>query len=88
MRKSNRFVGLDVHANSISAAVAEANGEMRFVGKIPNRIDSIRKLMKKLGQKKDLRVCYEAPKSSCPDSPNIATKSLPTSWPIVTPPWC
>ena len=60
MRKSNRFVGLDVHANSISAAVAEANGEMRFVGKIPNRIDSIRKLMKKLGQKKDLRVCYEA----------------------------
>ena len=30
------------------------------MGKIPNRIDSIRKLMKNLGLKKDLRVCYEA----------------------------
>ncbi len=60
MSKSTRFVGLDVHANSISVSVAESNGELRFVGKIPNRIDSIRKLMKKLGLKKDLRVCYEA----------------------------
>lgn len=60
MSKGTRFVGLDVHANSISVAVAERNGEVRFVGKIPNKINSIRKMIKKLGPKKDLRVCYEA----------------------------
>ncbi len=60
MTKNTRFVGLDVHAKSISVAVAELDGTERFVGKIPNQIESIRKLMKKLGPKEDLRVCYEA----------------------------
>jgi transposase len=53
-------VGLDVHANTISVAVAERNGEVRFVGTIPNKVSAIGRLIKKLGDKKDLRVCYEA----------------------------
>jgi transposase len=55
-----RFVGLDVHAETIAVAVAEPDGEVRSVGVIPNRLESIRKLMKKLGPADQLRVCYEA----------------------------
>jgi transposase len=55
-----RFVGLDVHADTIAVAVAETGGEVRSLGVIPNRLESIRKLIRKLGPVKDLRVCYEA----------------------------
>ena len=44
-----RFVGLDVHAESIAVAVAEPNGEVRSLGLIPNRPESIRRLVRKLG---------------------------------------
>lgn len=36
MRKV-RFIGLDVHAETIAVAVAEPNGEVRSLGVIPNR---------------------------------------------------
>jgi transposase len=55
-----RFIGLDVHAETIAVAAAEATGEVRSLGVIPNGIESIRKLVKKLGPVKQLRVCYEA----------------------------
>jgi transposase len=55
-----RFIGLDVHAETIAVAVAEPNGEVRSLGTIPNRPESVRKLMKKLGVAAHLRVCYEA----------------------------
>jgi transposase len=55
-----RFIGLDVHAETIAVAIAEPDGEVRSVGVIPNRSDSIRKLVKKLGPADQLRVCYEA----------------------------
>ena len=55
-----RFIGLDVHAETISVAVAEPDGEVRSLGVIPNRPESIRKLVKKLGPAEGLRVCYEA----------------------------
>lgn len=55
-----RFLGLDVHADTIAVAVAEPNGEVRSIGPIPNRLESIRKLVAKLGPAKQLRACYEA----------------------------
>jgi transposase len=55
-----RFIGLDVHANTIAVAVAEPNGEVRSIGMIPNREESIRRLIKKLGPPEQLRACYEA----------------------------
>ena len=55
-----RFIGLDVHAETIAVAVAEPDGEVRSLGVIPNRPESIQKLVKKLGPTKQLRACYEA----------------------------
>jgi len=55
-----RFVGLDVHANTIAVAVAEPNGEVRSIGTIPNRLEAIRKMVQKLGPAKQLHACYEA----------------------------
>ena len=59
MRKV-QFVGLDVHADTIAVAVAEPGGTVRSVGVIPNRPESIRKLVKRLGSPEQLRACYEA----------------------------
>jgi transposase len=55
-----RFVGLDVHADTIAVAVAEPGGEVRSHGVIPNRIESVRKLIGKLGPAKHIKACYEA----------------------------
>lgn len=55
-----RFLGWDVHAETIAVAVAESGGDVRSLGVIPNRPESIRKLVKKLGAVDSLRVCYEA----------------------------
>jgi transposase len=60
--KNTVYVGLDVHAETITIAVAEGDQRTRArsVGTIPNRLDSTRKALKKLGPKTQLRVCYEA----------------------------
>ena len=55
-----RFVGLDVHADTIAVAVAEPDGDVRSMGVIPNQAESIRKLVNTLAPVEALRVCYEA----------------------------
>lgn len=55
-----RFLGLDVHADTIAAAVAESGGEVRSLGVIPNRPEAVRKLVRRLGGPESLRACYEA----------------------------
>lgn len=62
MKKATRFLGLDVHADTIAVAIAEGgrDGEVRSLGLIRNREDAVRKLIKQLGDTKSLRACYEA----------------------------
>jgi len=60
MKDKVRFLGLDVHAETIAVAVAEPDGEVRSLGTIANRAESIRKLVKNLGPVEQLRACYEA----------------------------
>ncbi len=40
MRGTLRFLGLDVHAETIAIAIAEPDGEVRSLGTIANREDS------------------------------------------------
>ena len=60
MKEKVRFLGLDVHAETIAVAIAEPDGEVRSLGTIANRTESIRKLLKKLGPVEQLKACYEA----------------------------
>lgn len=62
MKKATRFVGLDVHAETIAVAVAEPGrgGEVRSLGTIPNRPEAVRKLVQRLGGAKAIQACYEA----------------------------
>ncbi|MBM3575846.1 MAG: IS110 family transposase [Alphaproteobacteria bacterium] len=58
-----RFIGLDVHKETISVAIAETgrNGNVSYHGEIANDALSINKLCNKLGRTgKSLVFCYEA----------------------------
>jgi transposase len=60
MAKNTRFVGLDVHAETIAVAIAEGREQARSLGTIPNRPEAVRRLLGKVGKASELRVCYEA----------------------------
>ena len=63
MEHSITFVGLDVHKETISVALAEGcdRGEARVYGEIANRPDALRKLMSRLAHDShELHFCYEA----------------------------
>lgn len=60
MSKGMRYVGLDVHGESIAVAVVESDGTGRSLGTIPNRPESIRKKLKRLGDSAKIVACYEA----------------------------
>lgn len=63
MKKSIRFVGLDVHKDSISVAVAEdgRGGEVRYVGGFGATTSALDKVVSRLsGADVALRLCYEA----------------------------
>jgi len=59
MAKSTRYLGLDVHAETIVAAIAEGRSKVRSLGELRNRPAALKKLLAKVGTK-DLKVCYEA----------------------------
>ncbi len=58
--KQMRFVGLDVHAATIAVAIAEPDGEVRFMGTIPNEEAAVGRLIKKLNGGGSWEACYEA----------------------------
>jgi len=61
MKKSLRFVGLDVHKETITAALALAGRDpAEFVGTIAHDEQALLELLDALGPKARLRVCYEA----------------------------
>ena len=60
MAKVTRFIGMDVHAETIAVAIAEGRKAARSLGTIPNRPEAVRRLLGKLGDPGSLRVCYEA----------------------------
>jgi transposase len=60
MNKDLTFVGLDVHAETIAVAVVEGRDAARCLGVVPNTPEAVRRIMGRLGPKKNLRVCYEA----------------------------
>jgi hypothetical protein len=53
-------LGLDVHAGTITPAVAAPENEVRSLETIANRAQEIRKLAKKMGPVVQLKACYEA----------------------------
>jgi len=55
-----RFVGWDVHKDSIMMAVAQQRGEPRVFKQIPNEPGRVLKELRKLGKDCELKVCYEA----------------------------
>lgn len=61
MTEPTRFVGLDVHADSITIAVAEeGRGEARHVGRIANDLTRLLKALDRLGERSELQCVYEA----------------------------
>jgi transposase len=56
-----RFVGLDVHKQTVVIAVCdEAGGEPAVVATVPNELAVVQKKVRRLGELSSLKVCYEA----------------------------
>jgi transposase len=62
MQTTRSFIGLDVHKATISISIAEdgRDGQVRFLGVIPNAPDDIAKMAKRLSKHGELDFCYEA----------------------------
>jgi transposase len=58
---SMKYVGLDVHKDSIAVGIAEEGvGEVRYYGTIPMTSEALRGLVRRLGPPATLRFAYEA----------------------------
>ncbi|MBW4085706.1 hypothetical protein [Paenibacillus sp. S150] len=74
MNYTTKYAGLDVSKETIAVAVAESGRDAaRYVGAIKHEAGAIRKLLKQLGKKEDLEVCYEAGPAGCVAALGAAT---------------
>ena len=60
MRDSIRFVGLDVHRDTIAIAVAPPVGVIELVTELPHHLPKLRKFFEKLRAGGPVKACYEA----------------------------
>lgn len=61
MNSVTKFVGLDVHKETIAVAVAKMDRrDPESLGEVPNNLQAIGKLVRKLGPAEQLFFCYEA----------------------------
>jgi transposase len=62
MNEFSKYVGLDVHKNTIAVAVAKAGrGKPEYLGEVANTADAVSKLLRKVSPEGEvLAVCYEA----------------------------
>lgn len=61
MQDNTKFVGLDVSKESIAVGVADfERSDARYLGKVANTPEAVRKLIGQLGKDSHLEVCYEA----------------------------
>jgi transposase len=72
-----RFVGLDVHAESITVAVADEGREAaQLLGDVPNDFSSLSKVLRRLGPPASVLCCYEAG----PTGFGLARQLLAAGW--------
>ncbi|MGD8649672.1 MAG: IS110 family transposase [Desulfobacterales bacterium] len=79
MKKIVKYVGLDVHKDSITIAIADQGrkGEVRVYGKIANNLDQIDKVMRKLiSQNAQLHCVYEAGPCGYPLYRHLTNKEI------------
>ena len=79
MKKTIKYVGMDVHKDSITIAIADdgRDGEVRFYGKIVHNLNQIDKVMRKLiSQNSELRCVYEAGPCGYPLHRHLSNKGI------------
>lgn len=59
MQKPIHYVGLDVHKDSISVALCDAEGRATSLGSVSDA-DALFRILRRLSEKAHLRLCYEA----------------------------
>ena len=70
-----RFLGVDVHAETIAAAVAEMGGEVQSIGVIANRLESFLNLIRRLEPAQHLRA-----RSSSKNASIRTRQAIPLTW--------
>ena len=60
MQDSTIWVGLDVHKDSITAAILEGEDSQAEVVRLSSDMNKVRRLFRRLAKRGPIRTCYEA----------------------------